>query len=95
MGFLAGIPEDILRMLLEQFGQALVKDGLDEIQEKFGDEVIRDGLPLLYIMFDLIVEDAAQRTETELDDVAVSEVKEGMEIKAGELGVTLPNLDED
>jgi len=47
----------------------------------------------LYVFFDTAVEDAAVKSKTDVDDIAVDDVKAELEAFAARHGLTLQNLD--
>jgi hypothetical protein len=47
----------------------------------------------LYVFIDTVAEDAALKSKTDVDDVAIDEAKEELELFAARHGLTLQNLD--
>jgi len=85
--------ETIAKIVLEPLDK-LVKYGLDNWKEK--DEAdLKAHLITLYVYFDVFFQDMALETETGIDDKIVSEIMQGIEAKAKELKLELPNLDQD
>ena len=49
----------------------------------------------LYPTIDTKLEDVVEKSDTELDDAAVEGIKNGLEAFAQDVGLDLPNIDED
>lgn len=85
--------ETIASIILEPLDK-LVKYGLDNWKEK-DESDLKAHLLTLYVYFDVFFQDLAEQTETKIDDKIVLEIMQGIEAKAKELGLELPNLDQD
>ena len=94
VGILGSIVEPILP-LLKPFIKGLITNMLLDPLRAKNKEVHDLVITTLYGPVDVIAEDAAEKTATQVDDFGVEVIKEVLEEAAEASGITLPNLDED
>ena len=85
--------ENIALILLEPLS-IIIKFGLDAWPEDKID-LLKAQIGTMYLQLDLWVESLVEATENKIDDKIVDEMMEALEEKAKELGVELPNWDDD
>lgn len=89
-----GILEKLLP-LLKPFVIDVIRSYIfNPLQEK-NPQVHKEVLVIAYPLIDIHAEDWASKTENQYDDFGVACVKEAIEEEAKEVGITLPNLDND
>lgn len=95
-GFQLFLLELALPMILNYGKSAAVEalqKAIDEGEKQ--KEMIRLGMTSLYPVVDTVLEDAALKSKTKVDDKVVTELKEIIEETSANNGWELPNLDED
>lgn len=80
--------------VLKPIIKSYFKLGLDKFKEA-SPEAHKTTLASLYPSVDVHLEQLTEKTETDIDDIIIDAIKESIEDSAKEVGVTLPNLDND